>query len=205
MAAGEVLIVGAGMSGMVAAINLAREGHRVLVREAEESYGGARIYNPSTHVTPIDPIKTSEYIGIDVSPVFHKVIKCPAFFHQTEIQFPVYSVYGVERGDRPGSLDTLLYGECLNAGVEFEFGRALGREDLDSLPLPDREIFDPANFCEQQHERGTLMASRGCPYSCTYCSNKKMRDIYPNKNCYSRFHSPEYSIEYLKKLLAAYP
>ncbi|MDD5667574.1 MAG: cobalamin-dependent protein, partial [Actinomycetota bacterium] len=53
-------------------------------------------------------------------------------------------------------------------------------EDLDTLPLPDREIFDPDDFCEQQHERGTLMASRGCPYSCTYCSNHVQRSIYPN-------------------------
>jgi radical SAM superfamily enzyme YgiQ (UPF0313 family) len=53
-------------------------------------------------------------------------------------------------------------------------------EDLDTLPLPDRDIFDPDNFCQQQHERGTLMASRGCPYSCTYCSNHVQRSIYPN-------------------------
>ncbi len=133
MAAKEALIIGAGMSGMVAALNLAGEGYRVIVREAEESYGGARIYNPSTHVTPIDPVKTSQYIGIDVSPVFHKVNKCPAFFHHTEIQFPVYSVYGVERGDRPGSLDTLLYRRCLDAGVEFEFSSPLVEEEIGRL------------------------------------------------------------------------
>ncbi len=62
-------------------------------------------------------------------------------------------------------------------------------EDLDSLPFPDREIFDPANFCPQQHERGTLMASRGCPYSCTYCSNHAQRSIYPNRKRYVRFRS----------------
>lgn len=62
-------------------------------------------------------------------------------------------------------------------------------EDLDTLPFPDRGIFDPANFCEQQHERGTLMASRGCPYSCTYCSNHVQRSIYPNRGKYVRFRS----------------
>lgn len=62
-------------------------------------------------------------------------------------------------------------------------------EDLDSLPLPDRSIFDPTLFCPQQHERGTLMASRGCPYSCTYCSNHVQRSIYPNRNKYVRFRS----------------
>ena len=62
-------------------------------------------------------------------------------------------------------------------------------EDLDSLPYPDRAIFDPANFCDQQHERGTLMASRGCPYDCSYCSNHVQKSIYPNKGSYVRFRS----------------
>jgi radical SAM superfamily enzyme YgiQ (UPF0313 family) len=64
-------------------------------------------------------------------------------------------------------------------------------EDLDALPLPDRAIFDPTLFCPQQHERGTLMASRGCPYACTYCSNHVQRSIYPNRDKYVRFRSVE--------------
>lgn len=48
-----------GMSGLVAAINLAHEGHRVIVHDSQEKYGGSRIYSPSTHVTPIDVEKTS--------------------------------------------------------------------------------------------------------------------------------------------------
>jgi flavin-dependent dehydrogenase len=133
MAAKEVCIYGAGMSGMVAAVNLAREGHRVVIREAEEEYGGSRIYNPSTHVTPIDVGRTSDYIGIDVRPVFHAVKRCPAYFHDTMTQWPVYEVYGVERGNRPGSLDTLLYGECRDLGVEFEFSSPLREEDVPKL------------------------------------------------------------------------
>ncbi len=78
-------------------------------------------------------------------------------------------------------------------------------EDIDSLPLPDFALFDPAKLQSTRIRTGVVILSRGCPYSCTYCSNKKMRDIYPNKNRYSRFHSPEYSIEYLKKLLSTYP
>ncbi len=62
-------------------------------------------------------------------------------------------------------------------------------EDLDSLPYPDRDIFNPADFCEQQHERGTLMASRGCPYDCSYCSNHVQKSIYPNNGKYVRFRS----------------
>ncbi len=78
-------------------------------------------------------------------------------------------------------------------------------EDIDVLPLPDFAVFDFSKLLSTHINTGVVILSRGCPYSCTYCSNKKMRDIYPNKNRYSRFHSPEYSIEYLKKLVATYP
>jgi len=78
-------------------------------------------------------------------------------------------------------------------------------EDIDTLPLPDFEVFDFSKLMSTRINTGVAMLSRGCPYSCTYCSNKKMRDIYPNKSRYSRFHSPEYSIDYLKKLISVYP
>ncbi len=73
-------------------------------------------------------------------------------------------------------------------GIKYNRVRPLV-EDLDSLPFPDREIFDPRNFCEQQHERGTLMASRGCPYNCSYCSNHVQKKVYPNPDKYVRFRS----------------
>jgi anaerobic magnesium-protoporphyrin IX monomethyl ester cyclase len=76
-------------------------------------------------------------------------------------------------------------------------------EDLDTLPMPDRDIFDPADFCPQQHERGTLMASRGCPYSCTYCSNHVQRGIYPNRKKYVRFRSVDKVIGEIGEIIAA--
>ena len=133
MAKKETLIYGAGMSGLVAAINLAREGRRVIVRDLEDAYGGSKIYNPSTHVTPIDVARTSRYIGIDLGGVFHPVVECPAYYHDTRTLWPVYEVYGVERGDREGSLDTLLYRECLELGVEFEFSTPLRPGDVPRL------------------------------------------------------------------------
>ena len=76
-------------------------------------------------------------------------------------------------------------------------------EDLDSLPYPDRAIFDPANFCEQQHERGTLMASRGCPYDCSYCSNHVQKSIYPNKGSYVRFRSVDNVMGEVREIIDA--
>ena len=130
----EVTIYGAGMSGLIAAANLARDGYAVTVFDRESGYGGSQLYNPSSHVTPLDPDRTSEYIGIDITPAFHQVRECPAYFHDTRISLPVFGVYAVERGSRPTSLDTLLFEECKTLGVSFEWNTPLKREDLRSLP-----------------------------------------------------------------------
>jgi flavin-dependent dehydrogenase len=133
LAAGEVLIYGAGMSGMVAAYNLAAEGHAVLVRDQEPAYGGSRVFNPSLHTTPLDVEATSEYIGIDVAPAFQPVSELYIYLHDLKIDAPVFMAYHVERSSRPASLDTLLYRKCMDAGVNFEFESPLRREDIAGL------------------------------------------------------------------------
>lgn len=132
----DVTIYGAGMSGLVAAINLARRGYQVLVHDREKGFGGDSVYNPSTHTTSIDVEGTSEYIEIDLSPVFHPLLRCPFYFHDTVFHPPleVLDMYTVERGNRPTSLDALLYKEALKLGVEFRFSSPLRRENLANLP-----------------------------------------------------------------------
>ena len=130
----EAIIYGAGMSGLVAACNLARNGCAVLVREKEESFGGSRAFNPSTHVTPLDLAATSDYIGIDISPAFHPVDSISLYLHDVHVALPAAGSYAVERSSRPSSLDALLYEACLEAEVEFEFNRPLRAEELADLP-----------------------------------------------------------------------
>lgn len=131
----EINIYGAGMAGLVAAINLAREGYPVTVHERESKYGGSQLYNPSTHVTPINTKRMSDYIGIDVTSAFHEVGRpIPFYFHDTRVGIPNPGFYAVERGDRPTSLDTLLYKQCQELDVSFEFGSPLKKKDLDNLP-----------------------------------------------------------------------
>lgn len=132
----EATIYGAGMSGLIAAINLARQGYSVTVHDREPSYGGSQQYNPSTHVTPLDPVETSKYIGIDITPAFHQVARpIPFYFHDTKINVPAEGFFAVERGDRATSLDTLLYEECRKVGgITFEWKSPLMKEQLDKLP-----------------------------------------------------------------------
>ena len=128
----DITIYGAGQSGMIAAINLARDGHEVVVHDREDGYGGSKIYNPSAHTTPIDVERTSEYVGVDLSSVFH-ASTAMLYLHDTPLQWPG-SLYTVERGNRKGSLDTLLYAECEKLGVDFKFGSPLEADDLPGLP-----------------------------------------------------------------------
>ncbi len=133
---GDATIYGAGMSGLVAAIDLARKGYGVVVHDREKGFGGDSIYNPSTHTTPIDVARTSEYIGIDLSDVFHPLLECSFYFHDACFNPPLHilDLHTVERGNRPTSLDSLLYEEAKKLGVRFEFLSSLGREDIPGLP-----------------------------------------------------------------------
>lgn len=132
----DITIYGGGMSGLVAAIDLARHDYEVVIREREEGFGGDKAYNPSAHTTSIDVGRTSEYVGIDLSSVFHPLLACPYYFHETVIYPPLSHIdlNTVERGNRKGSLDSLLYREARKLGVRFEFESPLRKEDLPSLP-----------------------------------------------------------------------
>ena len=59
----DISIYGAGLAGMAAGINLARNGFKVVSYEGEEGIGGARDLHPSIHTTPLQAQKTWEYIG----------------------------------------------------------------------------------------------------------------------------------------------
>ena len=133
MAEKNVTIYGAGMSGLVAAINLAREGYAVRVHEREPAYGGSRIFNPSLHMTPLDVDETSNYLGIDISSAFLPLTELIAYFHDRPVGFPVKGIYAVERGDRQSSLDTILYNKCRELGVEFVWESRLDKKNLEHL------------------------------------------------------------------------
>jgi len=94
-----------------------------------------------------------------------------------------------------------LWAKTADGGIARNPARAL-RTDLDVIPFPDRGIFDPDLFCADQHPRGTLMASRGCPFNCTYCSNHAQKSVYPNPKDYVRFRSPENVVAEIEQMVA---
>ena len=49
--------------------------------------------------------------------------------------------------------------------------------DLQKLPLVDRELFDNDVLMRENNRQVAIMASRGCPYACTYCCNSVLTEL----------------------------
>lgn len=63
-------------------------------------------------------------------------------------------------------------------GVIFRNQMREPLQDLDSLPLPDKELFKE---CVRYKDDYMILTSRGCPYNCSYCCESYLNDIYDNK------------------------
>ncbi|MBN1289073.1 MAG: NAD(P)-binding protein [Actinobacteria bacterium] len=139
----ETIIVGAGLAGCVAAINLVREGRDVLVLERESRVGGSSLYHPGVAGTPIDLKAYEKYAGIDLLPG-------GAMGHDANIIVDGKKItanlekhvdgYLVEQGPRSTSINTYLYELARKEGVKFEFNQpVIGEADFAKLP-PDSII-----------------------------------------------------------------
>lgn len=75
-------------------------------------------------------------------------------------------------------------------------------EDLDSLPFPDKDLYcgELTDFYKQY----SIITSRGCPFSCTYCCNNYLKKFYSGKGRYVRYRSPQNVITELKSAKEKY-
>lgn len=76
--------------------------------------------------------------------------------------------------------------------------------DLDSLPYPDRGIFDYPSLYRERTGAAMFMASRGCPYNCSYCCNHLLRKISPGGKAV-RFRSVDNLIQEIHAVTRQYP
>ncbi len=53
-------------------------------------------------------------------------------------------------------------------------------KELDRMPYADRALFCPDKICDPN--RPILIASRGCPYDCSYCCNRALLDVLGKTN-----------------------
>lgn len=139
----ENIIVGAGLSGCVAAINLAREGRDVLVLERESRIGGSSLYHPGVAGTPIDLKAFEKYTGVDIGPGGKPGQDANVIVDGKRITLNLEKhVDGwlVEQGPRSTSINTYLYELAKKEGVKFEFNQpVIGSDEFAKLP-PDTII-----------------------------------------------------------------
>ncbi len=110
-----------------------------------------------------------------------------------------------------GLIDNLILGSNIEKIPGLAFRDRYGQvvipgersliENLDSLPFVDRQVLH-----EQQLELDYLpmLIGKGCYFSCTYCANSKMKNLYLNKNKYVRWRSPEKVIEEIQECKKSY-
>ena len=89
----------------------------------------------------------------------------------------------------------LQNGQCQkNSIIPFE-------KNLDELPFADRRMWQ--RWIKEPKSRFSLLLGRGCPYSCTYCSNHALRKTAEGR--YVRFRSPENILAEIDHITKYYP
>jgi len=64
----------------------------------------------------------------------------------------------------------------VSLGAVVDRGLSPIPQDLDAIPFPDKELYYRANPALSRIY--TVIASRGCPYECTYCNSATMNKFY---------------------------
>jgi len=113
----------------------------------------------------------------------------------------------IDRGSDVAEVKNL--GFVRNGGVRLNPLRPL--PDLAGLPFKDYELFDFQNIIDAKNGWVGLMASRGCPFSCTYCFNHQLVARYREElHCsfkglnYIRHFTVEQMMQEIKYLLDRY-
>ena len=98
----------------------------------------------------------------------------------------------IEKGDSTGPIVNTWYKTKDNNIIK---GKQIGFiQNLDSLPHYDKEIWKDIFPLKTYY---LTMASRGCPYNCSYCFNHYFRDIPEEKTSYVRRRSVQHVMEEL--------
>lgn len=138
----------------------------------------------------------------------------PTIFPQCLEQTPRLNAICLGEGEYP----MLELAQALEQGKDYtlikslwvkENGRILRNpthpfiENLDSLPFVDRELSDHQKVIDNWGlSQIRIMAGRGCPFNCTFCSNHRIRKL--QQGGYVRFRSADHIIGEIKELQKKY-
>jgi radical SAM superfamily enzyme YgiQ (UPF0313 family) len=102
-------------------------------------------------------------------------------------------------GKSPVNIENLVWKN--QRGIQVNTLRPLIAE-LDAIPPPLRKGFEDVHD-DGIHREAYFNFSRGCPFECTYCSNKALKDLYSGK--YVRFRSVDSALREIEDVLRTHP
>lgn len=105
----------------------------------------------------------------------------------------------IEAGTEPGEIKNVIS----KARPTTEF-RVI-ENDLDRYPAPDHDLFYESSSFLAEFPIKAFMASRGCPFNCTYCFNHKFNRIFPREGPLVRKRSVEHVIREIEHVKSKYP
>jgi radical SAM superfamily enzyme YgiQ (UPF0313 family) len=74
-------------------------------------------------------------------------------------------------------------------------------EDLDRLPFPDRTLYRRYPKAGSSTTQ-IFMASRGCPFDCTFCFNHQLMSLYKNKGRFVRYRTVPNLLAEIREVVA---
>ncbi len=166
----EVIVVGAGLAGLTAAIHCARAGHDVRVLERYDSIGGSKETHPAVDSTPMRPEKLGPWLGFELKPPYvtpQPTMKLWNYGKPFQWNGGDLHLHNLERGRRSGSIETYLYGLALDAGVKLEFNQLM-RSQGDFAQLPPGSIIATGLTLEAYHA-----LNRPCENGFAYVGNAR--------------------------------
>lgn len=108
-----------------------------------------------------------------------------------------------ERTDCAGVLN--VWAKCRDGIVENPVRPYLTDAELDLLPRADRELYYRTYPRLARASVKAFLGQRGCPYSCAFCLNDKLKELYRGKGASIRRRSPENLIGEIADVCGRYP
>lgn len=136
-----IKIAGAGVSGLTAAINLAKNGYNVIVYEKDKSFTKDNICAVRNYDLKKDALEEFKECGVNLKPQSkaRRVIKfSPNHSIEEHSKNPIFYIF--ERGSSENSIENQLYKQAMDLGVRIFMGKPVDEKHVDIVATGGRRI-----------------------------------------------------------------
>lgn len=200
-----------------------RDGHSVRFMEAEDNSLLANIADYKPNIIGYSVCTGSHSYYLDLNSLLKKHFPFvsvfggphPTFFPEIIEHDGVDAICRGE-GDEPFAEFCRIYEETGRIVAVPNFAVKIGKEivhcerrylasSLDALPFPDRETYYRYSASILNHPVKSFVSSRGCPFSCSYCFNHAMDELYNGDWKKMRVRSPKNLVDEIEAVARQYP